>query len=259
MSSPSASFDQYSNASLPLELRNELSLLDRRLRWVSFAKGFGSVLFFSLLLAALFLATDYWMPLPGSIRFAFLCAFGITLFLLSIRWILVPLSRRRRWPELAYLIDCSHPDLQERVSSTVELALTPHTAGIESNFMRDRLRQETNTRLNTIDLWDCLSLKTTFLALCGATLLTLVTASPFLLNGQGYTLLWQRLLTPWANLDSATNLTFLVENGDRTVPRGDDVLITAEPQWRYHEGTLPREIRLRWTDAQGTTQTREMS
>ena len=61
-----------SAAALPLELRKELSQLDLRLRWVSFVKGMGSLLFVVLLLAALFLGIDFFIPLPGPIRFVFL-------------------------------------------------------------------------------------------------------------------------------------------------------------------------------------------
>ncbi|WP_339612589.1 DUF4175 family protein [uncultured Rubinisphaera sp.] len=248
-----------STAGLPVELRNELAQLDRRLRWVSFSKGFGGLMFVGLVLASLFLTTDYLFPLPGSIRFGFLCLLGLTVIWLVYQWLILPLARKRRWPELAYMIDSSFPDLQERVSSTVELSMNPYHGLLESAFMRDRLRQETNSRLTKIDLWECLSLRSMAIALVGATLFTIVAAFPFLLNAQGYSLLWQRLLTPWVNLDSATNLTFIVENGDRTVPRGNDALIVAEPQWRYHEGTLPRQIRLTWTNERGESQSREMS
>jgi len=249
-----------SAASLPLELRKELSQLDLRLRWVSFVKGFGSLLFVTLLLSALFLGLDFFIPLPGLIRFAFLAMLCAVVLWLGYRWLITPLIRQRRWPELAFLIDRSFPELQERVSSTVELSMVPaeHRA-LASEFMTDRLRKETDRRLAGVDLWDCLSLSSMGAALAAGLVTAVIAAGPLLWNAGGYSLLWQRLLTPWQNLDSATNLTFLVEDGDRVVPRGDDLIIHARPHWRYSEGTLPREIRLTWTDEQGETLSREMA
>ncbi|MCG6157234.1 DUF4175 family protein [Rubinisphaera margarita] len=246
-------------AALPADLRRELAQLDRRLRWVSFVRGVGSLMFVVLLMAALFLGTDYYFPLPGVIRFAFLTLLCVTGLWLFYQWLVLPLTRRRRWPDLAYIIDRAFPDFQERVSSTVELSMLEHGDSAVSEYMTERLRQETNTRLTHVDLWECLSLRTMAIALVSATLLSIVAAVPLLLNSQGYSLLWQRLLTPWVNLDSATNLTFLVEDADRTVPRGSDAMIYAEPHWRYYEGELPREIRLQWTDEHGKTQSREMA
>jgi len=246
-------------AALPADLRRELAQLDRRLRWVSFVRGAGSLMFVVLLMAALFLGTDYYFPLPGVIRFAFLSLLCVTGLWLFYQWLILPLSRRRRWPDLAYIIDRAFPDFQERVSSTVELSMLEHNDSAVSEYMTERLRQETNTRLTHVDLWECLSLRTMAIALVSATLLGIVAAVPLLLNSQGYSLLWQRLLTPWVNLDSATNLTFIVEDADRTVPRGNDAMIYAEPHWRYYEGELPREIRLQWTDGHGKTQSREMA
>lgn len=249
-----------SAAALPLELRKELSQLDLRLRWVSFVKGMGSLLFVVLLLAALFLGIDFFIPLPGPIRFVFLALLCAVVLGLGYRWLVQPLIRQRRWPELAFLIDRSFPELQERVSSTVELSMVPaeHRA-LASEFMTDRLRKETDRRLAGVDLWDCLSLSSMGAALAAGLITAVVAMGPLLWNSGGYTLLWQRLLTPWQNLDSATNLTFVVDEGDRVVPRGDDLVIRARPQWRYAEGTLPREIRLTWTDDSGETFSREMA
>ena len=247
-------------AGLPLELRKELSQLDLRLRWVSLVKGAGSLLVVLMLLAGLFLAVDFYVPLPGWVRFGFLAVLSATGLGLCYRWVVLPLVRKRRWPELAYLIDRSFPELQERVSSTVELAMLPaEQQGLASEFMKQRLRQETDRRLAKVDLWDCLSLSSMAVALAAGLVTAVLAAAPFLFYSGGYGLLWQRLLTPWQNLDSAANLTFVVEQGDRTVPRGDDFAILARPQWRYAEGTPPRQIRLQWTDQRGQATSREMS
>ncbi len=248
------------SVALPADLRKELAQLDRRLRWVNLVKGCGSLLFVTLVLSALFLIIDFFAPLPGLIRFGFLATLTITITWLFYHWLFVPLSRKRRWAELAFLIDRSFPALQERVSSTVELSmLDEEQRHLSSEFMMSRLRHETDKRLSRVDLWECLSLNSMAYALVAAIITTIVLSTPLLLNSGGYSLLWQRLLTPWANLDSATNLTFEVEQGDRTVPRGDDVFILAKPVWRYREGKIPREINLSWTDERGKSESREMS
>ncbi len=245
---------------LPADLRKELAQLDWRLRWVNLVKGGGSLLFVALVLAALFLVTDFLFPLPGAVRFVFLGTLAATTSWLLYRWLLVPLSRKRRWAELAFLIDRSFPALQERVSSTVELSLlAEQQRQISSEFMMNRLRRETDRRLSRVDLWECLSLNSMAYALFAAIAISIVLSAPMFLNSGGYSLLWQRLLTPWANLDSASNLSFDVEQGDRTVPRGDDVFILARPVWRYREGKIPREINLTWTDQRGKSESREMS
>lgn len=245
---------------LPVELRRELTQLDLRLRWVEFARGCGSLLFVVLLLSALFLGIDLFYPLSGAIRFCMLIVLATTVLWLGYQWLVTPLARRREWPELAFLIDRSFPDLQERVSSTVELSLVPEEVrGLASEFMRQRLRQETDKKLATIDLWECLSLGSMALALVAGTLIALLAAVPLMFDSGSYSLLWQRLLTPWANLESATNLTFVVDEGDRTIPRGEDLVIQARPEWRFREETLPREIRLNWSTRNGQAASRAMS
>lgn len=242
----------------PDDLRKELAQLDWRLRWISFVKGSSKILFVTLVLAAFFLVTDFFFPVPGLIRFGFLSGLTILLAWMVARWLFIPLLRKRHWAELAFLIDRSFPALQERVSSTVELSMQSDQQ-FNSEFMLNRLRRETDKRLSGVDLWDCISLNSMAIALGAGIIISLVLASPLLFNAGGYSLLWQRLLTPWANLDSATNLTFELEQGDRTVPRGDDVFIVAKPVWRYREGEIPREINLSWTNQRGESKSREMS
>ena len=147
------------SVALPADLRRELAQLDWRLRWVNLVKGCGSLLFVTLLLASLFLVIDFIMPLPGMIRSVFLAALTVTMAWLLYRWLVVPLSRKRRWADLAFLIDRSFPALQERVSSTVELSmLTEEQRQLSSEFMVNRLQQETDKRLSRVDLWECLSM-----------------------------------------------------------------------------------------------------
>ena len=81
---------------------------------------------------------------------------------------------------------------------------------------------------------------------------------PLFYSRDGYLLLLTRFFNPWSNLERASNLYFVVDDGDRTVARGTDVAILAEPRWRLGDQTLPSEVWLNWTNAGGEADQRRM-
>ncbi|MCH7989363.1 MAG: hypothetical protein IID46_09485 [Planctomycetes bacterium] len=81
---------------------------------------------------------------------------------------------------------------------------------------------------------------------------------PFLFSPQGYGLLWQRFFSPWGNFESGGNLYFEVENGNRVVARGSDVVIKAKPNWRRSAEERPQTVWLNWSDSTGESDSRRM-
>src|SRR5690606_34233296 len=82
--------------------------------------------------------------------------------------------------------------------------------------------------------------------------------APFGLSKDGYALMLSRFLTPWRNLERATNLYFEVADGDRTVARGDDVTIKAVPKWRLSPTERPEYAWLSWQNSSGERDQRRM-
>src|SRR5690606_24089141 len=90
------------------------------------------------------------------------------------------------------------------------------------------------------------------------TLALIVLLAPFGLSRDGYGLMLSRFLTPWRNLERATNLYFEVADGDRTVARGEDVTIQAVPRWRLSAGERPESAWLSWQNFTGERDPRRM-
>ena len=96
---------------------------------------------------------------------------------------------------------------------------------------------------------------------CGTAVGLIVAAMlPVLLWPSGSGLLMQRMITPFANLATASNLHFEVADGNRTVARGTNVRIAATPGWRTtSEGVRPEQVELQLTAATGHTESLPMT
>lgn len=238
------------------ELVRRLSRVDRRLRWLSVAGGLGRSALVVSLVVAVALAVDALWEAPLVLRVALL---GLALLaaLGGILWVLGRvLLRPSDMTAIAALIEAAHPELQERLSSAIEL-YDPQSAN-GSPLMRALVRKQAEQGVS------CVSPGTAAPAvgaarrgLVGAAVL-LALLAPSLFSG-GYRLLLQRFVAPWDNLDRASNLYFRVSPGDATIARGSDVEIAAAPMWRLTQTERPDAVWLRVRDADGRSGQRRMT
>ncbi|MCP4513017.1 MAG: hypothetical protein GY826_42205, partial [Fuerstiella sp.] len=118
--------------------------------------------------------------------------------------------------------------------------------------MRQNLEHQVSERLSELRTREFVNPRRT-MHQCGiAAGVLLVALIPVVLWPSGSQLLLQRLLTPFANLESASDLRFQIEEGDRTVARGSDARIVAKPSWRSGTvGTRPDDVQLELTAIDG--------
>ncbi len=246
------------DAFLPGDLSLKLARLDGHVRGLALLRGTGLLVVVVIIGIAVGLLVDLQWELSVGVRIGILAAVGLAGVVTGWR-LLRPCLRLPSAAELAAIVERTHPELNERLSSTVEL----HDSSIPdahkgSRYMRGRLAEETIDSVAGLNFSDSLSrTRSVRSAVLGAGALLMLLA-PLLFSPSGYGLLLARFFQPWKNFDSAGNLFFEVENGDRVVARGTDVLINAKPRFRDDSKELPDTVWLNWTDAAGQTDSRRM-
>ncbi|WP_437229856.1 DUF4175 family protein [Planctomicrobium sp. SH661] len=233
---------------IPDVLLQQLRQLRNRIVGVSVADGIGLTLLVVSINVAIVLGLDLLFDLPLNARVGLVatvpvCAAGV------IIWkILRPLAARYQSTELAVVVEEAHPELRERLLSVVELqAASERGEDAGSELMRSKLVQQTVDFASTHAFADSVD-ATRAIRRCwlgGIAFFALLLPLVFATNA--YAVLLSRFLNPWGNYERLQNLVLTVDNADRVVGRGDDVLITARPSWRFREGTLPQAAWLEWT------------
>ena len=240
---------------LPGNLLENLSRLDWRIRLLAATSGLGLVVVVLLAGLGLGMAGDLLFDLSVGTRLVWLLGVLLaagTLFALTV---VRPLVRHLSEVELAAAVEAVHPELQERVTSAVELAAEDVP---QSEFMQTHVFREAATRLESLDVTDIADTTRAFRFTCSAVVLLLTFLAPFVLLPDVYSAMVGRAVTPWRNIARVTNLYFEIADADRTVARGSDMTVAAAPRWRSGSGQLPESVWLEWETAAGATDSRRM-
>jgi hypothetical protein len=229
---------------VPQEIARTLRRLIWRTRMVLALRGVGAVaaLVLSLLLAVM--AVDAWVVIfDARVRYALsLSALGLTG--LGALWLLArPLARSLSMEGIARAIEAHHPELQERISSAVELLSSrdmPEVRG--SEVLIAALAEEAGEDVRAIrpaqeitlrPARPALGLGVSLAAVLGALLLVWPTKTPRLLL---------RAVAPHLNLPNVRAEDLTVVPGDAVVARGESLRVTAsvdEPAVRSAQVRIP--------------------
>lgn len=244
---------------LPQLLQEQLQRVRNRVLGVSVADGLGLTLFVASLLTGCGLIIDFLFELPVSIRVAMLCVVPVVVCLLLVWKVILPFLRQYQKSELAAVVELAHPELRERLLSTVELATAPiDEKDRGSVFMRQMLLQQTVDFAAKTDFSDVIPVQRAVRRCWIGAVTFLVLLVPFVFATNAYATLLTRFLNPWGNYERLQNLILTVDEPYRTLGRGDDVLIVGRPSWRFHERELPLSIQLDWVDQGKVIQSRVM-
>ncbi|MFG0334001.1 MAG: hypothetical protein ACF8TS_11615, partial [Maioricimonas sp. JB049] len=210
-----------------------------------------------VLLAGLFLGMtgDLLFDLSSGTRLFWLLGLLLASGLLFAMAVVRPLVRHLSEVDLAAAVEAVYPELQERITSAVELAGDEQPG---STFMRANVYREAAARMERLDVSDVADTRRAFRLTCSAVVLLLTFAAPFVLFPEAYSAMVGRAVTPWRNIARVTNLYFEIVDGDRTVARGSDMSVAAAPRWRSGAGTLPDSVWLEWESAAATGDRRRM-
>ncbi|HVJ69328.1 MAG TPA: hypothetical protein VM510_15185, partial [Caulifigura sp.] len=241
------------------ELETRLDSLRNTIRRTSFIGGAAlAVRLLCICLAAAFLMDVVW-DAPRAIRvgllLATLAAVGAVAFLRIIR----PVFRRISHDELAALVESAHPEMEERLLSSLELARSADRESVKgSPMMRELLLRETAKATREVEFEGVVdssaAVRQTIIA-CIAFLLVL---APFVVLQDGYGNMWARFFNPWGNYAYGTTLTIEVQPGDAVVPRGEDVPVTAIPHFRFGKTGAMTSPRVTWIDDDGEREFRDL-
>lgn len=244
---------------LPDELQKRLVHLRRRVRLLHLLRGIGvTALILAVTLGALLFADSRW-ELPLAVRIGLLLGAAAIAVLTLTFCVFRPVLRRIEPAELAAVVERAHPELEERLTSLIELENDSVSATHKgSPLMRRRLLAE------AIDAVDGISLDSTVPARRAlrwssiGVVATVLLLAPFATSPTSYSLLWARLVMPWGNFDSGGDVYFRIDGGDQVVARGSSVTIRAEVVARQNEQPVPSAIWFHWTDSSGVEQSRRM-
>ncbi|HCC98945.1 MAG TPA: hypothetical protein DER64_00320 [Planctomycetaceae bacterium] len=248
--------------SLPPHVQYALGQLGRRWRWLTVLHGIGLFILVTTALLAAGLLLDLILPLPTSVRFVALGLVVAGISWAGYRLVIARSTAKISRAELAALVERDHPELEERLTSSVELI--EEDDPVSEGALRELLLEETSAATRSVDFDSVLGLRAALIMLAWAGLSASLVFGPLAVPDSGHALLMTRFFLPWSNLQRSVLYRVSVENGDRVVARGSDVQITVRverpggPSPGAHPGSVPRNVWCRWTTRSGNTDRRLM-
>src|SRR5688500_3555895 len=109
-------------AVLRTELTDRLSGLDRRVRWLAVARGLGVLAVAVTAAIAAGLLVDLLWDAARPLRMALLGTTGFVALVAAWRGLLRSMLRQSDSAAVAALVESAHPELQERLTSAIELS-----------------------------------------------------------------------------------------------------------------------------------------
>ncbi len=248
--------DQFS---LPESVYQRLRSLSTQIRALAGLRGIGIGLAICVAVIACCVVLDWLVELPRVVRFGLLGTFALAAVYSLWRFVIRPLSRRFEPTELAALLESADPELNETISSAIELndeSVPEEYRG--SRWMRKQLTQRTAAAADKVRPAQAVSPASAVRGLALGILALALMAMPFAMWPSSTRLMATRFFQPWKNLDRPTNLFFEIPNGNRVIALGSDARIVAIPGWRETQQELPESVLLHWTFRDGDTGSKRM-
>ena len=176
---------------------------------------------------------DYFFGLPGNLRAIILACFSGMAACVAWKSIVVPLRSSIPSRELSAAVDLSCPDLHESLTTLISIQ-SPVASSSEagSALLRARLEKQVTQQLQEMGSQQFVNSQK-MKQRCGVAASTLLLAIvPLTLWPSASGLSMKRILNPFANLATVSNLVFEIEDANRTVARGSDVVLRVTPKWR---------------------------
>lgn len=203
-----------------------------------------------LLLAA---GLDYLLPLPSVVRAGLLVALISAVVYVTYRNLFQPLRSQLSDQQLGAAVDLSAPELQESLATLISIESPEATkAEAGSDVMRRHLQKHVSKRITQAVPSEVVDLTSTRKRCGVAGLVICLAMVPVVLWPSISALLLNRLVSPFQNLSTVSNLYFEVADANRTVARLSDVEIVAVPKWRDEQSNdLPESVQLILTSNDG--------
>lgn len=217
----------------PPEMKKSLAALLSRVRRIQFWRGFWAT--FLALIGGLILVTGIdliFAPLPSAVRWLLFVIWSIIVIFTVWKMLVKPLKHKISLVQIALWMENRHPEIEERVSSAMELSQNHRGVSIEllkdltdhatSDMASVNPKVEVNSKKVRPWLWAA--------AVLGAIVLALLLIFP-----QEYGRLITRAFTPYKESGNAGAVKFTINPGNLEVVAGDEVVIKVTYEG---EGTL---------------------
>lgn len=223
MSTLEAAFSQ-----LPAPIQDKLGLMIRRVRRLLFIRGLCATLAVALACLLTIMLIDASVTLFSSTSRWVLSLSGLGLTLVAAWWSLLrPLSRRFTLTQMARIIEIRHPELQERISTSVELLSSNDPESIKGS--QELIGAVVDSAIVDVQAVDP---KTEFKPARTAKFASITLALTLVISGaliiwptQSWTLL-QRAVAPFLDIGNAYADSLIVEPGDTRIAKGETVTIS---------------------------------
>jgi hypothetical protein len=240
-------------AKMPAPIVAKLEAMIRRVRFLLFIRGFFATLAVAIACLLIIMALDATLTLfSATVRWT-LTLGALAVVLAAAWWYLFrPLSRRFSLTSMARILEIRHPELQERISTAVELLSSDDPDSIKgSQELIAAVVDSAVTDVGTVDprseFTPLRAARFMTFAAAGAGVLILLLA---LWPQQSWTLL-TRAIAPFLNIGNAYADSLIVDPGDLRVATGSQVTIKASIQ---HKKLERAELRRKHEDGSETVE-----
>lgn len=235
-------------AVLPGSLQSKLDQLASRERRQRMLRGLGRVTLVAIASVGAAVALDAWLTLSPLARVPLALAVIALIVAAAKKWLIVPMNRRVDSATLAAAVEAEYPRLDERLSSSVELADRNGDA-YGSPVLIDLLLRETELKTRTIDFERAAPKgrgRGVFVALAAAAAFCIGAAViwPELMAGLG-----RRFFLPWTNRAAFEPFSIVVTSSGDVVGQGRTWSVAAELMPRRSDAKLPENCTLIVTPA----------
>ena len=211
-------------SALPREISRKLRAAAARIRRILFLRGLFAVLATALIAILVSMAVDYMVTFTGHTVRWILWAIGVGAVAVVARQTLVkPLSQKFTPARLAALLERNHPELQERLSTVVELLSMPDAVGEGSELLLDVVKSAAESDVRGLSPSREFSIRTVkprfFLTAAAVLVLTVL----FLVWPDDVGRLFARAVVPAAEIDNVWADSLHV------APGRDEFVLEGEP------------------------------
>jgi hypothetical protein len=245
MSSPTISA-QTMRGQIPQSIGRVLGRLDRQLRAASFVRGMGTLAIVVSVATVMGMAADFLWELPQAARWAIwggAVAAMATTFAVSV---LRSALRPRTAFDLAAAAEKCHPAMEERLTGAVALldggSLAHGSPGLIAAAVDRAAEQVGCVEPSRVIPW-----RRAWARLAIGLVALGAVCAPLLAWPETYGKLARHFFMPWADVERPARHVLAVSPGDKAVPVGSNLLITASVRSRLPIDQLPAEAWLHWS------------
>jgi hypothetical protein len=231
---------------LPAPVERKLAILARQVSFARAVRGLGLLLAVLALTFTVVFAVDFWLELTDEVLAWALTGAVVLAGLAGWFGLIQPLLRRPDYDALAAVIECRHPELAERLTSSIGLARGSYPHGT-ATFI-GKLLEETADQTQPLPFRRALSFSSAYLLLGTGVSCLLLLAVPALAWPEHFVDFSQRFVLSWV---APPALHLEVEPGDSAAARGRPLAITARVLRRDGRVAAPTSAFLVLTDGAG--------